>query len=160
LICPAAIGHQARILEEIPMLSPFWRSWFYGWCAAMVLFALLVAGGALEATDAPFRRMLDLVGGGEPIALTPALRFSTGVLGGVFLGWIVSLTFTLRIAMAMGSTGRPLWAASTLGLGAWYVVDSTLSVATGFGLNVLPNTLALALFLIGLFCSGVLRSKP
>jgi hypothetical protein len=39
-------------------------------------------------------------------------------------------------------------------------VDSTLSVATGFGLNVLPNTLALALFLIGLFCSGVLRSKP
>ena len=97
---------------------------------------------------------------GEPIALTPALRFSTGVLGGVFLGWIVSLTFTLRIAMAMGSTGRPLWAASTLGLGAWYGVDSTLSVATGFGLNVLPNTLALALFLIGLFCSGVLRSKP
>lgn len=142
------------------MLSPFWRSWFYGWCVSMVLFALLVAGGALEATDAPFRLMLDLVGDGEHIMMSPALRFSTGVLGGVFLGWIVALTFTLRFAMAMGSAGRPLWVASTLGLAAWYVVDSALSVATGFGLNVLPNTLALAFFVIGLFGSGVLRAKP
>lgn len=141
-------------------MSPFWRSWFHGWCVSMVLFALLVAGGALEATDAPFRLMLDLVGGGEPIVMTPALRFSTGVLGGVFLGWIVALTFTLRIAMAIGSAGRPLWVASTLGLGAWYVVDSSLSVATGFALNVLPNTLALAFFLIGLGGSGALRAKP
>lgn len=141
------------------MPSPFWQSWFYGWCVSMVLFALLVAGGALEATDAPFRLMLGLVGGGEPIVMSPALRFSTGMLGGVFLGWIVAITFTLRIAVAMGSAGRPLWVASTLGLGAWYVIDSALSFATGFGLNVLPNTLALAFFSIGLIGSGVLRPE-
>lgn len=141
------------------MLSPFWQSWFQGWCVSMVLFALLVAGGALEATDAPFRFLLALVNTGEPILMTPALRFSIGVLGGVFLGWIVALTLTLRIAMAMGSAGRPLWLASTLGLAAWYVVDSTLSVATGFALNVVPNTLALVLFLIGLAGSGALTRQ-
>ena len=140
-------------------MSPFWRSWFHSWCVSMMLFALLVAGGALEATDAPFRLMLAVAGSGEPILIAPALRFVTGVLGGVLLGWIVTLTLTLRIAMGMGHAGRPLWLASLFGLCAWYVVDSTLSVMTGFGLNLVPNTLALAFFLIGLKGSGVLREK-
>jgi len=137
-------------------MSPFWRSWFDGWCLSMILFALLVAGGALEATDAPFRLMLAFVNTGDPIVVTPALRFVTGVLGGVFCGWIVALWPTLRIAMAMGSAGRPLWIACTLGMAAWFVTDCTLSVATGFALNVLPNTLALVFYLIGVWGSGAL----
>jgi hypothetical protein len=36
------------------------------------------------------------------------------------------------------------------------VVDCTLSVLTGFALNVAPNTLALAFYLIGLVRSGAL----
>ena len=79
--------------------------------------------------------MLALVNTGDPIVITPALRFVTGVLGGVFLGWIVALVLTLQLAMAMGSTGRPLWIATSLGLAAWFVVDCTLSVLTGFALN-------------------------
>jgi hypothetical protein len=142
-------------------MSPFWQWWFHSWCGSMILFALLVAGGALEATDAPFRLMLHAVSNGEPILMTPALRFSTGMLGGVFLGWMVSIAFTLRIAMTMGSAGmkenaRPLWIASTLGLAAWYVTDSTLSVATGFAPNALLNTLALVFYLVGLIGSGAL----
>ncbi len=142
------------------MVNPFWRSWFDSWCLSMILFALLVAGGALESTDAPFRLMLATVNAGvhtgEPIGITPALRFVTGVLGGVFCGWIVALWATLRFAMAMGSAGRPLWIACTLGMGTWYIVDSTLSVLTGFALNVVPNTLALALYGFGLIGSGAL----
>lgn len=141
------------------MVSPFWRSWFYGWCFSMVGFAVIMAVGALEATDAPFRALMTLVNFGEPVPITPALRFVSGILGGVLLGWIVALTLTLRIAMAMGGAGRPLWLASTFGLAAWYLVDCTLSVATGFALNLVPNTLALGFYLIGLFGSGALNRK-
>jgi hypothetical protein len=125
----------------------------------MAVFALVVAGGALEATDAPFRLMLAIVGSGETVVITPALRFVTGLLGGVFIGWIVALTLTLRIAMAMGSAGRPLWLANVVGLAAWYVVDCTLSVMTGFALNLVPNTLALVFFLVGLKGSGALSNR-
>lgn len=140
-------------------MSPFWRVWFDGWCVAMILFALVVAGGALEATDTPFRILLTIVNHGGPVPITPVTRFVTGILGGVFCGWMVALWTTLRIAIAMGSTGRPLWIASTLGMAAWFVTDSTLSVLTGFALNVVPNTLALVAFSIGLFGSGALANR-
>ena len=40
----------------------------------------------------------------------------------------------------------------------WYVIDSLLSIATGFGLNALPNTVLMAGFLFPVIRSGVLRS--
>jgi hypothetical protein len=137
-------------------MSPFWQAWFRFWLISMVIFALAVAGGALPATEAPFRLGLALVHGGEPVELSPALRFVTGILGGVFLGWIVMMALVLRQAAAMGPGGRPLWLAATLGMFAWFALDSTLSVLTGFALNVVPNSLALGLYLIGVAGGGVL----
>lgn len=137
-------------------MSRFWQTWFQLWLGSMILFALLVAGGALAATDAPLRLGLALVSLGPPVEMTPALRFMTGVLGGVFLGWIVMFAAVVRQAIAMGSAGRPLWKAATIAMLAWYVLDSTLSVLTGFGLNLVPNTLALGLFLVGVAGSRVL----
>lgn len=141
------------------MVSPFWRVWFYGWCVSMLGFAVVMAVGALDGFDAPFRILMALLNFGEPVPITPVLRFVSGILGGVLLGWIVALSLTLRVAMAMGHAGRPLWLACTLGLIAWYALDSTLSVATGFGLNVVPNTLALGMFLIGIAGSKVLTRE-
>lgn len=140
-------------------MSPFWQAWFRFWLISMVLFALVVAGGALPATDAPLRLGIALTSMGPPADLTPAGRFMIGILGGVFLGWMVMFWLVLRQAVAMGPAGRPLWLAATLGMLAWYALDSTLSVATGFGLNLVPNTLALGLFLIGIAGSGVLARK-
>ncbi len=40
---------------------------------------------------------------------------------------------------------------------AWFVTDSTLSVATGFGLNVVPNIVFLVTFFVPLFASGALE---
>ena len=145
---------------EMQGMTPFWQAWFQFWLVSMILFALAVAGGALTATEAPFRIGLALVNGGVPVELTPAARFVTGILGGVFLGWIVMMALVLRHAAAMGPAGRPLWLAATVGMLAWYALDSTLSVLTGFALNVVPNSLALGLFLIGVAGSGVLtRSR-
>ena len=141
-------------------MNPFWQAWFQLWLVSMMLFALVVAGGALPATDAPLRMGLPLVSMGPPPDLTPAGRFMIGILGGVFLGWIVMFWLVLRQAIAMGSAGRPLWIAGTIGMLAWYALDSALSVATGFGLNLVPNTLALGMFLIGVAGSKVLAREP
>lgn len=140
-------------------MSPFWQAWFQFWLGSMALFALLVAAGALPATDAPFRLGLALTSMGPPADLTPAARFVTGILGGVFLGWIVMFWLVVRQAIAMGPAGRPLWLAATIGMAAWYGLDSTLSVLTGFGLNLVPNTLALGTFLVGIAGSGVLARQ-
>lgn len=137
-------------------MSLFWQAWFQFWLVSMIVFALVVAGGALPATEAPLRIGLALTSMGPPTDLTPAGRFMIGILGGVFLGWMVMFALVLRQATAMGRAGRPLWLASTAGMLAWFALDSTLSVATGFGLNLVPNTLALATFLIGVVGSRVL----
>lgn len=141
-------------------MNPFWQAWFQVWLVSMILFALLVAGGALPATDAPLRMGLELTSMGPPPDLAPAGRFMTGILGGVFLGWMVMFGLVMREAIAMGRAGRPLWRAATIGMLAWYALDSTLSVLTGFGLNLVPNTLALGLFLIGIAGSRVLAREP
>jgi len=140
-------------------MSPFWQAWFRFWLISMVLFALIIAGGALPATDAPLRMGLALVSMGPPADLTPAGRFMTGILGGVFLGWMVMLWLVVRQAIAMGHAGRPLWLAATIGMASWYALDNALSLATGFGLNLVPNTLALGTFLIGVVRSRVLARE-
>lgn len=137
-------------------MSPFWQAWFRFWLVSMVLFALIVAGGALPVTDAPLRMGIALASMGPPPDLTPAGRFMTGILGGVFLGWMVMLWLVVRQAIALGRAGQPLWRAATIGMLAWYALDSTLSVMTGFGLNLVPNSLALGLFLIGVAGSRAL----
>jgi hypothetical protein len=49
--------------------------------------------------------------------------------------------------------------AATAAMLVWYALDSTLSVLTGFGLNLVPNSLALGLFLVGVAGSGVLKRE-
>jgi predicted Na+-dependent transporter len=78
-------------------------------------------------------------------------------MGGVSIGWAVMLTLVVRAAIAAGEVGRPLWNAVSAGMAAWFVIDSTLSVATGFAMNVAPNTLLAGMYLVGLFGSGALR---
>ncbi|WP_448582817.1 hypothetical protein [Thermaurantiacus sp.] len=58
----------------------------------------------------------------------------------------------------MRALRRPLWAGLTAALLFWYVVDSLLSVATGFPLNVASNSLLIAGFLLPVFDAGQLRA--
>jgi hypothetical protein len=140
-------------------MSPFWQAWFRFWLVSMAVFALVVAGGALAETDGIWRTIVALINPGPPIAYTPPLRFVTGILGGVFLGWVVMLALVLREAQAMGDAGAPLWRAATIGLLAWFALDCTLSVLTGFALNLVLNALALLPFLVGIMASGVLGRR-
>ena len=41
----------------------------------------------------------------------------------------------------------------------WYVLDSALSIATGFWLNIVPNTLLLVLLLVPIVKTRVLSAS-
>ncbi len=138
-------------------MSGFWRTWFMVWCFSLGIFGLVLAGGGVEPTSGPVRFVLSILKGDSAIAFEPPLRFSLAVLGAVSLGWAVTLYFMINAAIDLAGKGRPFWNAITAGMVSWFVIDSTLSVVTGFGLNVLPNIALAGTYLIGLFGSGALK---
>lgn len=139
-------------------MSGFWRGWFAVWCLSIGIFGAVLSGGAFEATSGPVRLLLaGLKGPGEAV-FDPVLRFSLAVMGAVSIGWAVTLFATIQAAIALGDQGRPLWRAISMGMATWFVIDSALSVATGFSLNVAPNLVLVAMYVIGLRGSGALRS--
>jgi hypothetical protein len=95
--------------------------------------------------------------GPADLVLDPAMRFTLAVMGCVSLGWAVTMFLMMRVAFSLGERARPVWVGLTLGVLVWFVTDSTLSVATGYGLNVVPNTLLLSTYLIAVFASGALK---
>jgi hypothetical protein len=138
-------------------MSGFWRAWFMSWCLSIGVFGIVLAGGAFEATSGPVSLLFSWLQGPSEIVWNAPMRFSLGVMGGVSIGWAVMLTLVVRAAIAAGEVGRPLWNAVSAGMAAWFVIDGILSVATGFAMNVAPNTLLAGMYLVGLFGSGALR---
>ncbi len=138
-------------------MSAFWERWLAGWCLAVAGFGAILVGAAYEATSAPTILVYRLLGGGE-LALHGPLRFSIALIGAVTLGWSLSLWAAIRGALMLGVRGRMIWRMLTVNVTCWYVIDSALSVVTGFPANVLPNTLFAAAFLLPVWRSGVLRA--
>lgn len=140
-------------------MTDFWRRWLAVWCLAVFGFGLLLAGGGLPATDGPVRLLLGQLAGG-PIEFTPALRFSMAVMGPVSMGWAITMWAAIRAADMLGSRGGPIWRLVTAGAVTWFVIDSLLSVATGFALNVVPNILYIAAFLLPMRAIGAFSQAP
>jgi hypothetical protein len=87
------------------------------------------------------------------------MRFSLAILGAVTIGW--SLTFMMVIQAANqleNRVSRPIWMGMTVSVITWYLIDSILSVTTGFWPNAVSNTILMATFLIPVIRSGVLRN--
>lgn len=138
-------------------MASFWRSWLLVWCGGVILFGVVLAGAAFEATSGPARLVVAFLDGpGEP-AFDAHLRFSLAVCGAVSIGWGVMM---LGVVQAAERLDRRTWLLVALSVLAWFGIDSTLSIATGFGRNVIPNVLLLVGFLIPMFASGVLRDAP
>jgi len=138
-------------------MSAFWRAYFGAFCASLVLFGAVLSAGAFAPTSGPVALLMALLSGGEAIAFTPALRFSLGLMGAITIGWAVMIYGVMRVAFTLGSQGRTLWDAIASGLIAWYVIDGICSIATGFALNIIPNTALAAMYLVGLTQSGALK---
>jgi hypothetical protein len=139
-------------------MAKVWQNWFSAWAIGVVLFGLALAGGAFEATDGPLRALLTLFGNPLPELMDAQHRFAYGLMGAVSMGW--GLTFWVlfkALALIDSAAAAPLWQKLTLSVIVWYVIDGAISIATGFWMNAVSNTILLALYLIPLFKSGALR---
>lgn len=140
-------------------MTPFWRTWLIVWAWSVVVFGFVIAGGAFEATSGPIRFIYESLQGPGPITFDAPMRFNQGVLGGVTIGWGITVLLMLQAAADLGEKGRPFWVAIAAGIAAWFVIDSALSIATGFALNVIPNLALLAGFIIPMLATGKLKKS-
>ncbi len=155
-------------------MSKFWRNWLNIWCAGVALFGAVLAAGAFEATSGPARALFALLMDGPDdispqylgvdaqmrLALDPHLSFTLGVLGAVTIGWASSLCVIIQSALMLerhdAAAAEKVGTLTIAGILAWFVIDSALSVATGFGRNAISNAIFLAAFFAPLIASGVI----
>jgi len=139
-------------------MTGVWRNWIIVWCWAVVAFGLLLAAGAIPGVDAPARALFVLFSGDPASADVydhPAVRFGIGLQGALTIGW----GLTMLVLVQTPSIGAGQWRALSLALLAWYVIDSAISVATGFWLNAISNTGLFVAYLIPVLASGVLAGR-
>jgi len=134
-------------------MTPFWRTWLDLWCGAVMVFGLVLVGAAFEPTRAPLLMLLGPMNPAVPV-FDDHLRFAYALMGAVTLAW--GLTFLAALRAAAQLSDRALWRGLTVAVLAWYVIDGALSAATGFALNIVPNTALLAGYLIPVLATGVL----
>jgi hypothetical protein len=136
-------------------MTLFWRNWLIGWCWAVIAFGAVLALGAFAATKAPVEALL---GAMNPEATRPfdaSMRFAVGLMGAVSLGWGLTLHAAVRQALALDRDARGLWRGILTSVLIWYALDSSISVATGFALNAVSNTVLLIGLLVPLWRSGL-----
>lgn len=138
------------------MISSFWRRWLIAVCAIIVGFGAVLMGAAAPALQGPTLALMTLMHGAAPTLDAP-LRFSIGLMGAVSFGWGLTLLAIVRAGTASPDLGRALWRPVTASLLLWFVIDSAISIATGFALNAASNTLLMAGWLAPMLASGLLR---
>ena len=131
----------------------FWASWMRVWCWGVFAFGVLLTTAAIPPIDGLVEVLYTLFSGGgenaEAFATNP-VRFGLGLQGALTIGWALTLMAAIR-------TGAPVWRELTLALALWYVVDSAISVSTGFALNAVSNTALMIAYLTPVLASGALR---
>lgn len=140
-------------------MSGFWRNWLTVWCWAVGVFGAVLVGGGLEATSGPARLIFGILDGPEPLDLNAQMRFSLAVMGAVTIGWAVTAAATIQAAILLGERATPVWRGLVAGVLVWFVIDTPMSIATGYGMNAIPNLILLATFLLPIIRSGVLRAS-
>jgi hypothetical protein len=138
------------------MMSAFWRGWLNMWCVLVIAVGVVFAGGGLNATAGPSEILFGLLGGGAAFEWTPHLRVSVAVMGAVTIGWGLTFIPLFMAAHRLGDSAAPVWRLATLGVLAWFAVDSGLSIATGFWLNAVSNTGLMIGFLVPVLVSGAM----
>ncbi len=139
-------------------MSIFWKNWLTVWAWAVVLFGVALAGFAFEASSSFTRLFYTLIG--NPVALEPGqhMRFAMGLIGCITVGWGITFMAAFKAAhMLTGQAAASIWRLTTAAVVIWYVIDSSISAATGFPLNAVSNTVLLALYLIPIRASGALK---
>jgi hypothetical protein len=141
-------------------MTSFWQNWLKLWAWAVIIFGVVLASGAFVATEALVRPIFDLLGNHFPTEPDAHHRFSLGLMGAVTIGWGLTLLGVFKAIFGLTrDSASPFWRAVLVATLGWYLIDGYISYATGFTLNIVSNTLLLALLLIPLFKSGALRDQ-
>lgn len=141
-------------------MTSFWQNWLKLWAWGVILFGAVLASGAFAATDNVVRPIFDLLGNAFPAEPDAHHRFSLGLMGAVSVGWGTTLLGVFKAIFGLRrDSAAPFWRAILVATVVWYVIDGYISYATGFALNIVSNTLLVALLLIALFKSGALRDS-
>lgn len=137
-------------------MSGFWRGWLNVWAVVVVVFGLVLAGGGLDATDGVVEVLYGVMGPSGGFEWTPHLRFATALMGAVSIGWGLTFFAAFGAAHRLGDQAGPVWRMLTVAAVLWFVIDSALSVVTGFWLNAVSNTGLMIGYLVPVLASGVL----
>lgn len=137
-------------------MKSVWSTWILLWCWGVVAFGIVLVTIAIPGLDGPARALL-VVFSGDPatadVVGLPAVKFGIGIQGALSIGWgLTALAFVQTPGI-----GARQWQAITFAIFLWYVIDSAISVATGFWINAVSNTVILAAFLIPVLASGALK---
>ena len=123
--------------------------WLKTGAAVTLAAGLLIGAAAIPALQGPVNLMVDLiyfpVDSAQSVDAVSA-RLLSAITGGLMVGlgvmlWVVATELCPREP----ALGRRL---ILLGVGSWYVVDSSMSVAAGAPLNVLFNSGFLLIFVL------------
>lgn len=144
--------------QMLQTTKPLNLAWMTGWCVALGLFGMILAGSGFEATSGPVRILFDVLNGPGELDLNPYVRVSLALLGAVTMGWSLTLMAVIQVANQLEKqVSKRIWIGIAASIVIWYVIDSILSIATGFWLNAVSNTIFSATFLIPVIRSDVLR---
>jgi hypothetical protein len=127
----------------------FWdRSLQFATAAVGLSGLCFVVFGTLTATL--FKRLIygtdtNPIAGREALDYT---RFVYGVLGAVMFGWSLAL-WGLTIG-PVRRRERWAWRVVAISMAGWFVVDTILSIASGYGENAILNTVFAVLFAVPL----------
>lgn len=138
-------------------MSRIWSNWLVVWCWAMVAFGAVLVTAAIPALDGGVRSLLVAFSSGSTRADSldaPAMRFAVGLMGALTLGWGLTILAAVRSAEPLGPR---FWRALTLAMLVWFVLDSTISISTGFWINAVSNTVFLIGFLAPVIASRILK---
>ena len=138
-------------------MSSFWKNWLTLWAAFVTVFGVVLALGAFPATDGIARALFTLFGSPLPQPMDADLRFCLGLMGAVTMGWGLSYAVLFAaIARVPRDAAAKLWRMTLAASAVWFVVDSTISIATRIPLNAVSNTALMIALLVPLLASGAL----
>jgi len=116
-------------------------------CIAFVAVAIVLFGAAFPATDEPVRLLIDVLEwpvDGTPAELDAYARWTLAISGGLSAAF--AIFSYLIVAPAIEERDKKVKNAALCAVSAWFVMDTTGSIATGFPLNALFNLSFIALY--------------
>lgn len=141
-------------------MQGLWKVWLTLWCWGVFAFGVVLVTAAVPGADAVARFVYNALvtdPANLPLFDQPAVKFGLGVQGALTIGWALTMFAMMRVAE---TAGAPVWRALTTALLAWFAIDSTISVSTGFTLNAVSNTVLIVAYLIPVLACGVLTAQP